>query len=320
MKILITEPDRFSPTALQLLQKAGDVSIGPFTRQQLLEGVKDAEVIMVRLGHNIDSEIIHSAPNLKVIISPTTGLDHIDLGSALEQEIAVLSLKGEVEFLRSIPATAELTWGLLLSLVRKIPSAVRSVKAGEWDRDAFRGTDLAGKRLGVLGYGRIGEKIAAYGLAFGMDVWVYDIQGKKVKESIKIASGMKSLFSECDIISIHIPLNESTQYLIGENELLHMKPGSWLINTSRGQVIKESILIAALESGVLRGAAVDVVCGEVDGSVQNSPLLAYARTHDNLIITPHIGGATNESMENTEIFMVRKFMNFLLEHPIAGKS
>lgn len=313
MKILITEPDRFSQEAHTVLQEIGEVRLGPFTRAALLATLPGYDAIMVRLGHSIDAELIQNAPDLKYIVSPTTGLDHIDLETAAKKGIKVLSLKGEVEFLRSIPATAELTWGLLLSLIRWIPSAVRSVNEGKWQRDDFRGNDLAGKCLGILGYGRIGEKIAKYGLAFGMEVWVYDPRNEQNDNRVHYASSVEHLFLKCDIVSIHIPLNETTVGLIGENELMKMKAGSWLINTSRGQVIQESALIKALDSGVLRGAALDVVCGEVEGSVFTSPLLEYARSHDNLLITPHIGGATTESMEGTEIFMAKKFRKVLAE-------
>jgi D-3-phosphoglycerate dehydrogenase len=287
------------------------VTDGPWMRSRLLERIGDFDVLIVRLGHAIDREVLERAGRLKVIVSATTGLDHIDMGYAQSKDIAVLSLRGETEFLRSIPATAEHTWGLLLALVRNIPAACQSVVNGEWERDRFKGHDLAGRRLGILGLGRIGEKVARYGLAFGMQVTAYDPFREGWMEGVEPAGSQAELFARSQVLSIHVQLNEQTAGLIGATGLAGLPDGALLVNTSRGQVIDEKALLEALESGHLAGAALDVLAEERTTDLASSPLVAYARAHANLIITPHLGGATYESMAATELFMANKLTGVL---------
>jgi D-3-phosphoglycerate dehydrogenase len=312
-RILNLEPQDYSPVARAVLDRLGDVSDGPLTRSELMDRVRDCNVLIVRLAHHIDREILDRAGRLRVVVSATTGLDHIDTEYAASKGIAILSLRGEVEFLRSIPATAEHTWALLLALVRNLPAAVQSVRDGEWDRDRFKGHELAGKRLGILGLGRIGEKVARYSLAFGMQVSAYDPFRQGWMERVERAGSQADLLGRSDVLSIHVPLNEQTVRLVGETELVCLPAGALLVNTARGQVIDEPALLQTLESGRLAGAALDVLTEETRGQLQSSPLLAYARSHANLIITPHLGGATVESMAATEVFMANKLMEFL-EH------
>ena len=312
-RILNLEPQDYSPVARAVLDRLGDVSDGPLTRSELMDRVGECNVLIVRLAHRIDREILDRAGQLRVVVSSTTGLDHIDADYAASKGIAILSLRGEVEFLRGIPATAEHTWALLLALVRNLPAAVQSVRAGEWDRDRFKGHELAGQQLGILGLGRIGEMVARYGLAFGMRVSAYDPFRQGWMERVDRASSQADLFGRSDVLSIHVPLNEQTVRLVGEAELVRLPAGALLVNTARGQVIDEPALQQALESGRLAGAALDVLADETMGQLKSSLLLAYARSHTNLIITPHLGGATVESMAATEVFMANKLKEFL-EH------
>ncbi|MAT42548.1 MAG: hypothetical protein CL609_09420 [Anaerolineaceae bacterium] len=310
LRILNAEPDSYCKEAEAILRSLGSVDFKSLNREQLLNCIADYDVLIVRLGFQINREVFLKAKKLKTIVTATTGLDHIDLAAAKEFGVTVLSLRGEVDFLRSIPATAELTWGLLLNITRNLPQAYFSVLNGRWDREAFRGFDLAGKKLGILGLGRIGEKIARYGLAFDMQVRMFDIDKTKTAPGVKSMDTMQDLFAWADIISIHVPLNETTQNLVGMNELSQMENG-YLINTARGDVLNEQDLILALEKGHLRGAAVDVIQDERGLENNPSPLINYAKSHSNLIITPHIGGASFDSMASTEIFMANKLKNHL---------
>ena len=310
LRILNAEPEYYSPAARMILERLGTVTDGPFPRPELIARLPDIDVLIVRLGHQVDRAMLEPASRLKVIVSATTGLDHIDTVFAEKKGIAVLSLRGETEFLRSIPATAEHTWALLLALVRNLPGAFQSVLAGEWERDRFKGHDLAGKRLGILGLGRIGEKVARYGLTFGMRVFAHDPYRSGWVDGVERTASLPDLLHQSDVLSIHVPLNEQTVRLVGAAELSCLPAGAVLVNTSRGPVLDEPALLAALESGRLAGAALDVLVGERE-NLSRSPLLAYARTHPNLILTPHIGGATYESMATTEIFMARKLQAFL---------
>jgi len=303
-KILNVEPDEYSDEARSILIQIGSLVEKNMDRSELLQRIHEFDTLIVRLRHQVDAELMNAAPALKIIVSATTGLDHIDMEYAARKNISVLSLRGETEFLRTIPATAELTWGLLLALTRNIPSAHASVLNGAWQRDRFKGHELAGLRLGIVGLGRIGEKVAGYGLAFGMKVKAYDPYRTDAVSSVEMKTSLAELLGESDVLSIHVPLIQETVNLIGAKELNMLQRGSWLVNTARGAIVNEPALLDALKSGHLAGAALDVLSGERTN--ENSPLIEYACTHSNLLLTPHIGGATCESMHSTEVFMANK--------------
>jgi D-3-phosphoglycerate dehydrogenase len=264
------------------------------------------------LGFQVDREILDAGSNLKAIVSATTGLDHIDLAYAEQRGIEVLSLRGESEFLRSVPATAEHTWALLLALMRRLPWAFHSVLHGEWNRDAFRGHDLCSRRLGIVGLGRIGQKVARYGHAFEMQVRAYDPGLIAAIPGVLMCATLSDLLRQSDVLSLHVPLNPQTEKLIGAPELALLPSGAVIVNTARGAVLDETALLEALDSGKLAGAALDVLTHErVQHSGTSERLRAYARTHDRLLITPHVGGATAESMCCTELFMAEKLKRFL---------
>lgn len=312
-KILISEGKDYDASALALYKSLGDTIVETTgTRAGLLAALHDYHVLVVRLRYTVDREMLDCAPNLRVIVSPTTGLNHIELEEAKRRGVEVLSLRGESGFLRTIPATAELTWGLVLALHRKIPQAMLAVRSGIWDRDTFRGRDLCGKTLGVVGLGRIGRMVAGFGLAFGMKVLAVDPASPSTEAGVTLC-GLSFLLEESDLVSLHVPLMPETLGMIGHGEFARMKRGSYFINTSRGELIDESALVKALESGHLAGAAVDVLQGEHGENkswMAENPLAVYARQHDNVVVTPHIGGATLESMAMTEVFMAEKFIRW----------
>jgi D-3-phosphoglycerate dehydrogenase len=311
IRLLVAEARDFSPEAVEILGGFGTCDLRQLDRAQLLETLPDYDVLWVRLGLTIDREIIDAASRLKVIVTATTGVDHIDLDYALRRNIEVLSLRGETQFLDSIPATAEHTWGLLLALNRRIPWAFRSVCHGQWDRDRFRGHDLRGQTLGIIGLGRLGIQVARFGLVFGMRVLAFDPYRQVWPSDVIRCASLEALLSLSNVVSLHVPLNSETTGLIGTRELQLMRPGAILLNTSRGAVVDAEALLEALASGHLGGAALDVIPDERDeGSVERQRLLEYAANSHQLLITPHIGGATFESMAATEVFMCRKLVRF----------
>lgn len=312
LRIVITESTDYNPAAIERYREIGDVRLEDCSRADLLDLAAHTDVLVVRIRHRLDAEVMDASPCLRCIVTPTTGLNHIDTEEAARRGVAVLSLRGETDFLRTIPATAEHTWGLLLALQRRIPWAAASVGGGEWGRDAFRGRDLHGRTLGIMGLGRIGRLVAGYGIAFGMRVVAYDIDPTRTMSSVESIS-REALLETSDVISLHVPLVPETVGLIGARDFARMKPGALLINTSRGEVLEEPALLDALVNGWLGGAALDVLAGERgdDGTWLNENALAsYAGTHDDLLITPHIGGATLESMHATEMFMACKLGAF----------
>lgn len=312
-RILNAEPSAYSAEARSLIMELGAVAEKEMSRSELLSELGNYDVLIVRLSHQIDREVIQAGRSLLAIVTATTSLDHIDVDYAQVHGVAILSLGGETKFLQSVSATAEHTWALLLGLVRRIIPASLDVGMGNWNRDAFKGHELQGKHLGLVGLGRIGKMVAEYGQAFGMNVGAYDPFTKKWKEGVWRPSALSELLGWSDVLSLHLPLNDKTYGLIGKDELTLLPQNSVLVNTSRGQLIDEKALVEALESERIAGGAIDVIVNERNEELRrNSRLLAYAKMHDNLIITPHIGGATHESMAKTEIFMAHKLAHFLL--------
>lgn len=312
IRILNVEPYGYCTDARCILNQVGQLVEARLSREDLIRELDAYDVLITRLAHQVDREVIDAGTRLRAIVTATTGLDHIDVDYADSRGIAVLSLRGESEFLRTICATAEHTWALLLALLRRIPQAFASVLEGNWNRDEFRGHELNGKRLGILGLGRVGRKVADYGLAFGMKVAAYDPYAAEWVKGVERIPQLLELLRSSDVISLHLPLNTETEHIIGDSELASLPSGSILVNTSRGELLDELALVRVLETGHLAGAALDVIQRERNpDKLFTSPLLSYARTHNNLLLTPHVAGATHESMAKTEIFMAGKLSAFL---------
>ena len=311
IQILNIEPENYSRKAVEILERVGSYKEEALTREQILQNLSGVDVLITRLTHQINQEILAAAPNLKAIVSATTGLDHIDINTAAQRQIEVLCLKGEFEFLNDIHATAEHTWALLLALIRNLPAATEHVQESIWQRDRFKGHELHSKKLGLVGLGRIGRKIARYGETFGMEVSAYDPFASFWPDHVQKIETLESLAQQSDILSIHVPLNASTTHLINQNIFNLMSPHAYFINTSRGDIVDEVALLNALKDARIAGAATDVVSGERADQMQAHPLVSHANNHRNLIITPHIGGATYESMEKTEVFMAHKVVDFI---------
>ncbi|WP_438462263.1 NAD(P)-dependent oxidoreductase [Marinomonas sp. PE14-40] len=306
MKILILDPDRYSQEAISIYNKLGQVDCYSESMGGIESIIHCYEILVFRFAVKLDSSLLEKAKKLKYICCNVTGTDHIDEKYAEAMGVKIISLKGEVEFLDGIHATAELTWGLLLSLIRSITGATNSVDFGEWNRDEFFGSELFGKTLGVVGYGRIGKKIAKYGNCFGMRVVYYDVK-TILSEGEETHVSLNELLSMSDIISLHIPLNKYTENIFNYDLFEKMKKKPILLNTSRGGIINDAALINALENDIVRGVALDVLNGEVDSDFQTTnPILNYAKNKAHVLITPHIGGVTKESWEKTEVFIAKK--------------
>ena len=309
-KILVAEPLDFTPEAVRILEQVGEVYLNEVNDYEISRVFQDYDVCWFRHARKIDRKILGDNPRCKIIATATTGLDHIDLKACEELNIKVVSLKGETEFLKTVRATAELTVALALALMRRIPQAAQSVKDGIWNRDLFRGNELYGKTVGIIGVGRLGSIVADYFKAFGMNVIGYDPRHDFPNNVARRVSSLQELLSQSSLVSIHVSYNETTRNLIGEKEFAAMKDGAVLINTSRGGVIDEDALLEVLKNGKLSGAALDVLQGEPNIDATH-PLIVYAREHENLLIVPHIGGNTHESFVKTETFIARKVVEAL---------
>lgn len=303
--ILNLEPRGFSQQAKEGWQAQGDYHEAEFDTRECQTVAGLATVLIVRLARKITAEILDGFPKLEVLISATTGHDHIDQEALAARNIRLVSLRGDDDFLATIPSTAEHAFALMLALLRKIPLAQQSVLEGRWQRDNFIGRQLSGCRLGIVGLGRTGKMLAGYATAFGMQVSYFD-PSVSDERSYQRCESLSALVEGCEILSLHVHLSDDTEGMINQSILASANQGLYLINTSRGQILDEHAVVSALQSGQLAGVAVDVLASELD-DIKQSPLHAAARRGENVIITPHIAGATVDAMQTCEERMVQLY-------------
>ncbi len=313
LRILIAEPENFSAEAVRTLSRVARVECRRLKQSEMRAAMERYDGIWLRLHLGVRKSDLPAKPRCRFVVTATTGVDHIDLAAAKRAGIRVMSLRGHDAFLKTVSATAELTVGLILGLLRQIPAASESVRRGEWKRDSFRGRELQGKTAGLVGYGRLGRKVAAYLKAFGMRVLAYDpyVRGAALERSLE------SLLRKSDVVSVHVSLTPETERMFTAKRFAQMKRGAWFVNTSRGAVVDERALLAALKSGRLAGAALDVLRGE-PGIDRKHALVRYAAANSSLLLTPHIGGATGESMAKCENYMARVVVSSLAGIGAAG--
>ena len=265
----------------------------------------DCDAAILPLGEYWDGGFFMVRPKLQVVASNTTTADHIDTEYCREYGIDVITLEGD-PVLDDITAVAELTIGLIIALTRNIIPAAASVEhRGEWFRWPYgRKKMLRKTTLGIIGYGRIGNHVSRFADGLYMDLAHYDISGE-------YADFIEDVLDVSDIVTVHIPL-KGNEKLFDRKIFEQFKDGAYFINTSRGEIVDDEALIWALESGKLTGAAVDVLSGEFKPGfdADKHPLVQYARGHDNLIITPHIGGSTEDAWEMTQRAIVEKLIAY----------
>lgn len=296
--IQITEPIDYSKKALATYRSMGKVVFDS-------KPLKDADILAIGLKYRIDKKWLDAMPKLKVVGWQGTGLNHIDVKELKARGIKLISLRGRKGFLKNIPSTAEETIGLLLALARNTPWSFEAViKHGSWDRVPWRGRQLYQKTLGLIGFGRLGRIMARYAKAFRMKAISYDpyvsesLMNKMGAEKV----GLETLLKRSDIVSLHATLTDENHNLLQEKHFQMMKPSAVLVNTARGELIEKGALEKALAKKWIAGAAIDVMWDErSDGRhLKNNPLVDYAKKNQNLIIVPHLGGATFEAMEITQ--------------------
>lgn len=268
-----------------------DVYIGKnlITEEELIKGVKDADALLCPLSTKVTRKVIEAAPNLKIIANFGAGFDNIDIKAAEERGIPVTNTPGV-----STEATAELTLGLMLALIRRIPEGdtlCRTTGFNGWAPLFFLGRELTNKKLGIVGFGKIGQAVAKRAKAFGMDIY-YTGRGRKSFE-IEEAYGatfldFDELLSTCDIITVHTAYNQGTHHLFTKDTFARMKKDAYFLNLSRGPVVKESDLVEVLQAENIAGAALDVFEFEPRITEELKQLV-------NVVITPHIGNATVET-------------------------
>ncbi|HWE61184.1 MAG TPA: phosphoglycerate dehydrogenase [Chloroflexota bacterium] len=290
--IVITSPfvnTEHGPSA-ELLRRTGYPSrVSLFdparTAAELIPVLHDAIAAIVAVDP-LDATVLEQAPLLRVIARVGVGYDAVDVQAASARDIVVCTTVGS-----NARAVAEHTWGLILAVARRIPAQHAAVQAGGWKRHV--GTELAGKTLGIVGFGMVGQAVARRGLAFEMRVLAHDIApDEEAAQRLGITlCDLATVLAEADVLSIHASLTPSSRGLIGAAALRQMKPGAILVNTSRGSIVDQEALAAALHAGTLGGAGLDVFATEPPG-----PALAFFEGVPNVVFTPHGAGITVESV------------------------
>lgn len=272
------------------------------------------EACFAPLGFAFDAARMDRCSKLRAILSNTTGVPHIDLAAAAARGIEVISLKDDQAFLDTITPTAEHAFGLMLALSRHLPSAFAAVRAGSWNRFDHGGRAMLSRStLGIVGLGRLGSKVARIAGAFGMKLKYYDPYVEPSAEAgPERCRDLGDMVAACDIVSLHAPANAETQGLLSAEVIARFQPHALLINTARAELVDEAALLTALAEGRLAGAAVDVLEGEYAPGFDAlaHPLVHYAQGHDNLIITPHIGGSTLDAWSETQARVVELAAEF----------
>ena len=302
MRVLVAAP--LHEKAIEVLKNAGfEVVYEEYPdEERLLELAKDVDAIIVRSKPKVTRKVIENAPNLKVIGRAGVGLDNIDLDAAKERSIEVVNSPGA-----SSRSVAELAMALMFNVTRKIAFADRKMREGVWAKKQCMGFELEGKTLGIVGFGRIGYNIAKIAKAMGMNLLLYDPYPnfERAKEVGGKFVELEELLKESDVVTLHVPLLDSTYHLINEERLKLMKPTAILINAARGPIIDTNALVKALREGWIAGAGLDVF--------EEEPLPAgHELTKlDNVVLTPHIGASTVEAQMRAGVEVAEKVVKVL---------
>ncbi len=304
LNVLITDP--LADEGVQILTKAG-LAVHRFPKAEgpgFEAACENADGWIIRSGTRLDKATLSIAKNLKVIGRAGVGVDNVDLEEAGHRGITVMNTPNV-----NTISVAEHTLGLIIALARNIPQSYSSLESGVWDRNRWVGTELYGKTLGIIGLGKIGAEVAKRAISFGMKIIGFDpfLDSQQIKALGVEAVELDSVYSESDIVTVHVPLNPKTRGLIGERELGLMKPSSFIINVARGGIIDEIALSTALKDHRIGGAAVDVYSSEpID---QSHPLIGV----DNCILTPHLGASTRESKQRVSLEICVQMRDALLK-------
>lgn len=301
-RVLVCDP--IAQAGVDLLAPHCDVDVRPgLDEDRLVTIIDEYEAVIVRSTTRITDRVIAHGGRLKVIARAGAGLDAIDVAAAVDAGIEVVNSPDA-----NSVAVAELTLGLMLALARNVPRADAAMKGGRWEKSQLMGTGLAGRTLGIIGFGRIGQEVATRAKAFGMKVITNQHRPtpELYKEHDVEPVDLYDLLGRSDYVTLHVPARQDTEGLIGAPELAAMRPAAQLINTSRGTVVDEAALLAALDASTIAGAGLDVFA--VEPAVDN-PLAAHPR----VIATPHIGASTEDAQVTAALDVCTKILTILIE-------
>ena len=306
IKILLLE--NISDTAVKNFTSNGYVTVEKLTKalseEDLIQAIKDVHLVGIRSKTQITAKVLQAAKKLQAIGCFCIGVNQVDLDAATECGVSVFN--APYSNTRSV---AELVIGASIMLIRRIPDKNNAAHKGQWMKDAKGSYELRGKTLGIIGYGNIGTQVSVLAESLGMKVLFYDVETKLPLGNAADAKSLKDLLSQSDIITLHVPETDQTKNLINKSNLKYCKQGSIIINYARGEVMDLPALAKCLEAGQIAGAAVDVfpVEPEKNGDVFKSPLQGLP----NVLLTPHIGGSTEEAQQNIGEDVSKKLLNLL---------
>lgn len=308
MKVLAC--DKVDAAAIARIRSAGHevVEGNALKGADLVAALAGAQGLLVRGATKVTADVFPGAPSLKVVVRAGTGLDNVDLVAAEKHGVQVRNTPNA-----NSVSVAELVFGMLLAIERHLLPASNDLKRGVWEKSKYQGRELSGRTLGLLGFGRIGREVATRARAFDMTVIEHDPRHRAGGEGFDWVKHVErdELFKSADVLSLHVPLADNTRDSIGEREFALMKPDALLINASRGGVVNEDALVEALQSGKLRGAAVDVFTQEP--APAEHPLLSLP----NVLPLPHLGASTAEAQRRAGIEAAEILLEVLAE--VAGK-
>ena len=308
MKVLVTDP--ISEAGLDVIREAGHEVVTDYEAEgsALLEAVADANALIVRSGTEVTREVLEAAPELVIVGRAGIGVDNIDIDAATDQGVIVANApEGNVR------AAAEHTVAMAFATARSVPQAHAKLKAGEWAKGEYLGTELNGKTLGIVGLGRVGQEVAKKLDSLGMDLVAFDpyISEERAEQIGAKLAELDAVLERADVLTIHTPLTPETENMIGEAELAEME-GGYVVNCARGGIIDEPALAEAVEDGVVAGAALDVF-GE-EPLPADSPLLDV----EDVIVTPHLGASTEAAQENVAVSTAEQVVAAFAGEPVMN--
>jgi D-3-phosphoglycerate dehydrogenase len=284
------------------------VSVPP-DADQVMQALVGADAYLdASMKVRITRPVIDAATRLRVVAVAATGADHVDAGALGDRGIPLFTLRGQTEVLRDLTPAAEHSWLLLMACARQLSLARDHVLEGKWNRLQFPGIMLKGKTLGIIGCGRIGTWMSRYGTAFDMRCIGYDPEVKTWPKTIARVT-LQDLLQQAEFVTLHVPLTDTTAGMLGRSTFEQMKPGAVFVNTSRGDLIDEDALLDGLKSGRIAAAGLDVLRGEPD--IESNALWNYARSHPNVLITPHIGGFSPDAVRIVVSHSARRILEEL---------
>ncbi|KAJ5452809.1 D-3-phosphoglycerate dehydrogenase [Penicillium cf. griseofulvum] len=304
-KVLV--PEKLSPDGLALLRSSLDVHERKgLSADELLQIIPDYDALLVRSETKVTATVLRAAKNLKVVARAGVGVDNVDVEEATKLGIVVVNSPSG-----NIGAAAEHTIALMMSMARKIPESCASLKDGKWERSKFVGVEVKGKTLSIIGLGKVGLTVARLAKGLGMNVNALDPYASPAvaaSASVILVSSLSELLASADFLTIHTPLIASTRGMIAETELAQLKPGARVLNVARGGTFDEDALLAALESGHLAGAAIDVFTSEPPAPDSSAARLI---AHPRAVVTPHLGASTVEAQENVSVDVCEQVLEIL---------